>query len=234
MEYALKDMGLQDREQTRRTAADDVFDHLRGQIVSMALPPGARLSEADVAREMNVSRQPVREAFIRLGNMDLVLVRPQRATVVKPISRSGILESRFIRTAVEIEIVRRACKVGPGPLKAAFRANLDKQIAAIHAKDSDLFNTLDYDFHRMICQAADCAFAFRTIAENKQYIDRLCMLSLADLQSQMDVYDDHSEMFERLCNRDEAGMIEITTVHLSRLNATLDQAQAQYPDYFDD
>ncbi len=234
MEYALKDLGLQDREQTRRTAADDVFDHLRGQIVSMALPPGARLSEADVAREMNVSRQPVREAFIRLGNMDLVLVRPQRATVDKPISRSKILESRFIRTAVEIEIVRRPCKVGPGPLKAAFRANLDKQIAAIHAKDSDLFNTLDYDFHRMICQAADCEFAFRTIGENKLYIDRLCMLSLADLQGQMDVYEDHTEMFERLCNRDEAGMVETTTVHLSRLNATLDQAQAQYPDYFDD
>lgn len=233
-EIGVKGLDLLDLEQTRRTTADDVFDRLRGQIVSLQLPPGTRLSEADVARELNISRQPVREAFIRLGNMDLVLVRPQRATVVKRISRNGILESRFIRTAVELEIVRRACKTGVGSFETAFRVNLDKQVGAVRSNDSDLFNTLDYEFHQLICRAADCEFAFKTIAENKVYIDRLCMLSLSDKKGQMDVYDDHVEMFERLCARDETGMVKITKLHLSRLSETLDQAQAQYPDYFDD
>ncbi|MEM7523669.1 MAG: GntR family transcriptional regulator [Pseudomonadota bacterium] len=222
-----------ERERTRRTAADDVFDHLRGQIVSMALPPGARLSEADVARDCNVSRQPVREAFIRLGNMNLLLVRPQRATVVRPISRTEILESRFIRMAVEMEIVRRACKVGSGAYKAAFEDNLTRQDVAVRGGDADSFNDLDYEFHRLICLSANCGFAYKTIAENKISVERLCMLSLTDMQEQVDVYEDHLTMYDRLTARDEEAMIEITKRHLSRLNTTLDHVQANYPDYFE-
>lgn len=221
-------------DESRRTTADDVFDLLRSRIVSLELPPGAKLSEADVAREFGVSRQPVREAFIRLSNIDLVLIRPQRATVVKRLSRRALLESRFIRTAVEMEIVRRACRNGPGRFEDDFKRNLELQDEAVRENESDRFNTLDYEFHRLICLAADCEFAFKTIADNKVYVDRLCMLSLSDKCGQRETYEDHVEIFDRLCARDEAGMISTIELHLSRLNATLDNAQSQHPDYFDD
>jgi DNA-binding GntR family transcriptional regulator len=83
----------------RRTAADTVFDAMRKDIVSLKLEPGAKLSEIEVARRFAVSRQPVREAFIRLDNMHLVQVRPQRATTVCKMSARAIVNARFIRTA---------------------------------------------------------------------------------------------------------------------------------------
>ncbi|MXW87614.1 MAG: GntR family transcriptional regulator [Boseongicola sp. SB0667_bin_21] len=49
----------------RRTNADDVFDYLHGEIVSLRLLPGTRISEIEVAGQFDVSRHPVREAFIR-------------------------------------------------------------------------------------------------------------------------------------------------------------------------
>ena len=55
-----------DRGAERRTTVDCVFERLHADIINLNLLPGAKLSEVEVARQMDVSRQPVREAFIRL------------------------------------------------------------------------------------------------------------------------------------------------------------------------
>ncbi len=219
---------------TRRTTAVDVFERMRADIVSLRLPPGTKLSEAEVARTFDVSRQPVREAFIRLSNLNLVRIQPQRATVVRRISRSAILESRFLRTAVEIEIVRRACMSYDAAHAAAVESNLAQQLNAVRTMDSDLFNALDYEFHRLVCVIAECEFAFKTIAENKVYVDRLCMLALASKAGQQAIYDDHVTIFDRLRAGDEDGAVTVMRLHLSRLNQTLDHAQRNNPAYFED
>ena len=68
------------------TMGNRVFDALRQAIVQLQLRPGNLLSEAEVARQLGVSRQPVREAFIKLAEVGLVEVRPQRGTYVMLIS----------------------------------------------------------------------------------------------------------------------------------------------------
>ena len=92
----------------RRTAVDEIFDHLRAEIDALRLRPGDRISEAEIAARFGVSRQPVRDAFTRLANLDLLLIRPQRATEVKRFSAREIEKSRFVRAAVEAEVLRRA------------------------------------------------------------------------------------------------------------------------------
>ena len=47
----------------RRTAVDDIFDYLHDEILSLRLRPGDKISEADIAAQFGVSRQPVRDAF---------------------------------------------------------------------------------------------------------------------------------------------------------------------------
>ena len=67
----------------RRTAVDEIFDHLRAEIDALRLRPGDRISEAEIAARFGVSRQPVRDAFTRLANLDgqpLADPRPLRFT----------------------------------------------------------------------------------------------------------------------------------------------------------
>ena len=111
----------------RRTSADDVFERLRSDIVNLRLAPGSKLSEVEVAKQSDVSRQPVREAFIRLNNMNLVEVRPQKATLVRKISVREILNTRFIRTAIEVEVVRKACQAAEDEDLARIASNLKAQ-----------------------------------------------------------------------------------------------------------
>lgn len=218
----------------RRTAADDIFEQLRLDIVNLRLLPGTKLSEADVASRQEVSRQPVREAFIRLSNMNLLHVRPQKATLVRKISNSDILNARFIRTAIDVEVVRRACVSASADNLADIEKNLSNQKKAVQNNNGDLFHDLDYDFHQLICVAANCAFAFKTIAENKSHVDRLCMLSLASSGSREVLLEDHTKIFEALKQNSADEIVVLTRHHLSRLDATLIDARKKHPTYFED
>ena len=57
----------------RQMAAPQVYRYLHGQIVGGELRPGQALSENAVAEQLNVSRTPVREAFIRLADEKITL-----------------------------------------------------------------------------------------------------------------------------------------------------------------
>ncbi|MFV0384765.1 GntR family transcriptional regulator, partial [Paracoccus sp. (in: a-proteobacteria)] len=88
------------------STAPQVYEYLRRAVLCGALTPGDRLSETGIARQFGVSRQPVREAFIRLTADGLAEVRPQRGTYITRISISAVLSARLIREAVESDLVR--------------------------------------------------------------------------------------------------------------------------------
>ena len=129
-----------------RTTTDVVFDHLHKQILSLDLLPGARISESEVANKLGVSRQPVRDAFNRLGNLQLLKVRPQRKTIVRGFSLEEIKNARFIRLAVEMEVARGACQAWDAGTATALASNLALQRSAIRRDQIDLFHQLDNQF----------------------------------------------------------------------------------------
>src|SRR5882724_12220927 len=88
--------------------AEQVFRTLRSSIITMRLTPATALSEQDIADRLKVSRQPVREAFIKLSEIGLLRVMPQRGTFVVKISAKAVMDARFVREAVECAIARRA------------------------------------------------------------------------------------------------------------------------------
>lgn len=218
----------------RRTSADVVFDHLFDEIISLGLLPGTKMSEVEVANQFGVSRQPVRDAFSRLGSMDLLLIRPQKATVVRKFSRTNILNARFVRTAIEIEVLRKACSGRDKKCDARIKKNLSQQKQATDKQDADKFHALDYEFHQLLCLAAGSEFAFQAIADNKAQVDRLCMLSLTDSDSMEALYQDHLRIFEALVAADEEALVEVIRQHLGRLDETIDSVRQSHPDYFED
>src|SRR5690348_13160727 len=107
-----------------------VFDSIRQAIVQLKLRPGNLLSEADVARQLGVSRQPVREAFIKLAEVGLVEVRPQRGTFVMLISIREVQHARFIREAIEVAVARKAALEASAKKLVDLTRILDEQRAA--------------------------------------------------------------------------------------------------------
>ena len=217
----------------RRTSADVVFDTLHDSIVSLKLWPGTKLSEAEVAKRFGVSRQPVRDAFSRLANLDLLLVRPQKATEVRGFSMERVAHARFLRLSVELEVIRRACAVWDETCGRELEENLGRQEQAVEAGEPETFHALDATFHLQICELAACDMAVRTIEECKRTIDRLCKLSLGRGRETAILLEDHRDMARALERGSVGDATEAVRRHLSRLDDTIAQVQREHAQYFE-
>lgn len=213
------------------STSDLVYEVLYRRIVELALPPGARISEQDVARQVGSSRQPVRDAFFRLSRLGLVQVQPQKATVVTLVSEEAVLRARFIRTALETETVRAATPLGDQP-RRELRKLLDQQEAALSDDDRIRFHQLDDDFHEAICAASGHGFAWSMIREIKAHMDRVRWLSLAF--GARAAFDDHVSIFEGLCAGDPERAAGAMRVHLGRIADILVQVRRDHPSMFTD
>jgi len=217
----------------RRTTTDDVFDQLYDELVSLQLLPGTKLSEAEVAKRFGVSRQPVREAFSRLEGLDLLLIRPQRATEVRGFSMDRINHARFVRLAIECEVLNRACAVWDSEKADALQSRLDEQKEAIDSGKVDVFHTLDSEFHESICDLSGHPQAAENIAECKRELDRLCFLSLGREDEVVTLYEDHLAIAAALKEKQLDKVIKATRLHLSRLDSEINKILKLNVEYFE-
>lgn len=217
----------------RRTSVDEVFDYLHSEISTLALLPGDKISEAEIATKFGISRQPVRDAFSRLANLDLLLIRPQRATEVKRFSMREIEKSRFVRASVEYEVLRRAAAKCDADGVAKIDAALKLQEQAILANDVDGFGKLDYEFHEALCGIADAEFAFDVIMREKAKVDRLCRLGLSKEQRMPELLADHKAIAEAVKAHDADQAVAAGALHLSRLDETIQRITDTNASYFE-
>ncbi|MEO0799263.1 MAG: GntR family transcriptional regulator [Pseudomonadota bacterium] len=218
----------------RRTTADAVFDQLLDEIVSLSLAPGTKLSEVDVAKRFGVSRQPVRDAFNRLSNMELLVVRPQKATEVRGFSLDRIQDARFIRLAVELEVLRNACDRWDKMKAARLAENLELQRRCVETSDPDTMRALDYAFHKLICELSGCASAFDTILAQKQKVDRLCVLGYEKKARELSVVlGDHERIARALKAKSVERVTAAARTHFSRLDETIKDIHRTHAAYFE-
>lgn len=138
--------------------APQLYQLLRGRIVRTELLPGEVISETEIAKAYDVSRQPVREAFIKLAEAGLVQIRPQRGTMITRINESAVMDARFVREAIEADVVRLVAET----CDAAMRRELQDQMAAQQRMadgDNEAFVRLDELFHRTLAEMAGKPYA---------------------------------------------------------------------------
>lgn len=211
--------------------ADQVFDALKLRILSLALPPETKLSEADVAAQMGASRQPVREAFKRLAKLGFLVIRPQSGTRVSLISREAVLKALYIRSALEAQTCRTACETLSKDGLAALDNLITQQRSAVDAQDRALFHALDDAFHREIAVQAGVGYVWDLIHENKAHMDRVRMITLSP-PSQKRALEEHVAIYEALC----AGAQELAAAamqkHLSQIIGHIEDVAAVSHDWF--
>lgn len=217
----------------RRTSVDEVFDHLYGEISSLRMLPGDKISEAEIAAQFGISRQPVRDAFSRLGTMDMLVVRPQRATEVKRFSLREITKSRFVRAAVEVKVLQQAAQECDAQDVARLDACLAEQRAVVAARDYTRFGKLDYEFHKALCEIAKADFAFEVISLEKSKVDRLCLLGLANEDRMPKLLSDHEAIADAVKAGNSEAAAAACLKHLSRLDATIEAVTKSNTRYFD-
>jgi GntR family transcriptional regulator, rspAB operon transcriptional repressor len=199
------------------SAAASIERDLRRAIIELELLPGTRLSEQDIATRLGVSRQPVREALIRLANSRLIEVRPHRGTVVARISAREMTEALFVRQSVEIAVVAKAAQSFDPWQRKRITSLLIKQEEAASALDHAAFREHDEAFHIAVATGAGVGIAWIAIADMKTHMDRVCNLTLqseADMQRRV---REHRAIMAAIDARDVQGAQAAMAEHLGSI-----------------
>src|SRR5207245_978288 len=139
---------------SHKTLRDWVFECLRTSIVAGDLSPGQRIVEADLAKQLDVSKSPVREAILQLKQDGLVIDAPKgRGVVVAPLKPSDVREIYTVREALEGAAVRIVA-ANPRPERLApLQAIVERMRQALADGDTRRQFDLDVEFHTALCAA---------------------------------------------------------------------------------
>jgi DNA-binding GntR family transcriptional regulator len=145
------------RPLARSVLADQVKERILEDILTGRHPPGSRIIETKVARELGTSQAPVREALRGLEALGVVEITPFRGSRVRRPSRREILEAYAVRSTLEVLGARLAVPRLTDADVAELAGHLEAMRAAAHDDDGHALAEADARFHARIVELADNA-----------------------------------------------------------------------------
>ncbi len=221
----------QDSWEASAPIGPQLLKSLRGRIIRTELAPGMRLSEQDVAEAYGLSRQPVREAFIRLAEEGFLEIRPQRGTFVRRIHAPEVMEARFMREAIEADIVRLAAANTTRSLVAELHTLVSRQAATADG-DAVGFMALDEAFHRLLADAAGKHLTWSTLQSIKAQMDRVRYLTAAEFPKGL-LITQHNAIVDAVESGDEDRAEGAMRAHLRKILDDLPAIAAAHPLFFE-
>lgn len=211
--------------------APQVFRLLRDRIVSGELIPGTRLSEVEIASTYDTSRQPVREAFIKLAQESLIEIRPQRGSYIRYIDIPTVTSAQFIREVVETEIVRRVAEIAKPEEMRELNMILARQADAIGRATPDAFMAGDEEFHRRLAEIAGLGAAWDMLRPLKTQMDRVRHLSALQFPREI-LVSQHRDIVAAVGDRNGEDAARLMRNHLRRILQDLPEIVREKPEFF--
>ncbi len=200
-----------------RQAIPYVHAYLRECILDGTLTPGTKLSQVSLARQLGVSRTPLREVLRMLQEEGLVEIEPNQRTRVSgldPQELDDVYASRILLETLALSMTM-------GNLRAPSRKQAKRSLAAMRraAKTGDFgaWFAAHADYHRLITASAGDALQRQLRAFADRTIRYIRIYQLAEPNSWQAAGDvEHAEILDALTAGDEPGALTGMAHHLAR------------------
>lgn len=197
------------------SASDRVYDEVKELILTNEISGGELISEGQVAQRCEVSRTPVREAFLRLQAEGWMRLYPKRGALVVPVTDRDardvvdarqLLEGHAVRTVVAGDATAH--------LVESLRGNLDEH-RVVDPADIAQFSRVDAQFHQLIVAAGDNALLagfFTGLGERHRRMTTTSVQRNPKVAHA--ILADHAELLDLIARRDAAGFDAALQRHL--------------------
>jgi DNA-binding GntR family transcriptional regulator len=191
---------------------DNVYESLRSDILTCRLAPGDDMREQELAERYAVSRQPVREALLRLEREHLVTVQPRQGYRVNPISLRDARDLLRFRFALEPACVAEAIENAAGDVLQALD---DYRCFAGHHEDFIAYNRA---FHSALAHASGNRRMAAALCDLIGQADRLVRVSVANVKGHdpAQLVAEHVALIEAMQRRDARSAARIIKAHISQ------------------
>jgi DNA-binding GntR family transcriptional regulator len=204
---------------------------LRAAIIRGELMPGQAISELEMSKRFNVSRQPVREAFIKLGEEHLIEILPQRGTYVRRISVKEVFDARHLREIIEVSVVREATEKRTPEFVETLRAIVAEQRKIRHG-DNLSYLRFDDEFHRALALHAGREYLWRVTEGAKAQMNRVRFLTFDLATPTPQLTDEHTRIVDAIEAGDADQAVRHMERHLRTLLQSLPLVAERYPEHF--
>jgi DNA-binding GntR family transcriptional regulator len=200
---------------------DWTYQYLKKSILNLDFHPGQQLHIEDFTEKLEVSRTPVREAFLRLATEGLIEVRPRVGYFVSTITEQDIYDLFEAREIVETRAARQAAKALTDEDLENIKTIMEESQKAVSAGDFDRFLEFEVRFHEYIKKhiTNKRLIAFMDSLNDLTYRERV--LSTRSVENVEKTIIEHNCIVEALLQRDEKKAEECMAKHLENVRERL-------------
>lgn len=208
---------LSEKINARPDYVEEVYRILLGAISDGSLAPGTRITQEEIAEQLNVSRSPILQA-IRLLKKDGLLVDAQgRGVMVTPLDAEKIAHLFQLRSALEVLATRLATQK-----KSVIPKHLIEQ-GSLAAKSDDINLMIDADeaFHKAIYHASGNPLIAKTAQIHWAHLRRVMGLVLQSKEQRLSVWVEHKKLAEAIQTGDVKAAVSFCEDHMNNASQKL-------------
>lgn len=211
-----------------------VYRTLKENIINFSYVPGDMISEPEICAAFEMSRTPIREAFIKLSEDNLVSIYPQKGTFISKINVARLDEAIFMRDSLEKSVF----KVAINKLSAEDITELRKLVKfqeGILEFGSDIkeFFYLDNQFHATIFNKCGFSTIWNSIENISQDYNRFRFLDTISKINATKVIEQHTAIIEAIEKKNEDFFNKVISEHLRNICPQLEIFKEKFPNYFE-
>ena len=200
---------------------------IRNAIVHLELEPGCKLDINELAKELGLSRTPVREALQDLAQAQIVEIIPQSGSRVTLVDFDMVEEAVFVRLTLECAMIQRICAMEQAPDFCNMQSNLLLQENSISMGAVDEFKKLDDRFHYMLFENAGCVRTYHTYIGMMVHFDRIREMNVRTVDNGESVME-HRKILEAITRKDPDTACAYLRKHLQRYKADQEIVKQKY------
>lgn len=202
-----------------------VFEKLKDSILKGELKAGQRLMESKIAKDLGVSRTPVREAIRKLEKENYVEMVPRKGAYVKKITKRDILEVLEIRVVLEglaAKLAARRIK-NKKESKDKLMENIKKfNLASETSNQKDLVK-LDKEFHELIYSKTGNEKLTDMIGELQDQFQRFRLTYFKEFNNYFDIFLKHEELYKAIVSGDVKNAEKYAQQHIESIKENLER-----------
>lgn len=218
---------LQRLQIERQSIAQVVYDAIQAAIVNKTLAPGSPISEVQLARDLNVSKTPVREALLRLREVHLVEADANRRLRVITPSLDTITSAYEARRALEAGTAGLAASRATSDEIAALKEAADRSLRAAKARDAEQFRHWDRRFHSAVADASASPHLTLLAKNSLVLTDALRARDVPVAGDSVACSQEHVAIAAAIAKGDEDGARRLAVEHVDHVSRNVLAAFAQ-------
>ena len=205
-----------------------VYEKIKDLLRLGALGVEMPVSENEIARRLEVSRTPVREALLRLKSEGWLVERDGKGLVVRALSESEIGEIYILREALEGAAARLATRnVSHPELLALKEVSKAFDEAASRGEDAEELERINARFHALLYRSSSSTILGRILEPLHMLTRQLPQSIFAYPSRALESARDHLAIVAALVDRDERRAEEIARAHVSRAREVRETLMAE-------